>query len=98
MEKRRWNRIYKSMEFNDFMDMIAFVAAFTDVDVLSVIQEYNYLRKNYSCIKALTKEELESRFVKDVGRIMAQAGRDWEVSDNGRYYLIWYGPYDAAAT
>jgi len=39
MEKRRWNRIYKSMEFNDFMDMIAFVAAFTDVDVLSVIQE-----------------------------------------------------------
>lgn len=84
-------RVYKSMDLDDFMDATCNIVAKTGLCVMTYIQDINYERK-YS-LKDMPEDEIKKKFMERIVRACELAKKldiTIQVESDERFYEIWY--------
>lgn len=75
------HRIYKSLDFEDFLEETSFIMAKGGMDCLPYIQDAN-------CLKKTTPEKALKQFVKSILMAVHTYCPNISIKDDGRYYSV----------
>lgn len=76
-----FHRIYKSLDFEDFLEETSFIMAKGGMDCLPYIQDAN-------CLKKTTPEKALKQFVKNILMAVHTYCPNISIKDDGRYYSV----------
>lgn len=79
---REFHRIYKSLDFDDFLAETSFVMAKGGMNCLSYVQDANYMKKVSSPEKAI------KQFMNNVLVAVHTYHPNISIRDDGRYYFV----------